>query len=72
MCVCVCPATRETSKTPMVHDLAANNNNKMYTETMILWNNHYNLIFNVGLSDNSIRNEDEKHEKIFSTTAILQ
>ena len=31
-------------------------------ETMIfLWNNHYNFIFNVGLSDNSIRNEDEKH-----------
>ena len=43
--------------------LTADNNNKLYTETMIfLWNNHYNLIFNVGLSDNSIRNEDEKHD----------
>ena len=29
----------------MVHGLAADNN-KLYTETMIiLWNNHYNLIF---------------------------
>ena len=47
----------------MVSGLAANNNNKLYTETMILlWNYQYNLIFNVGLSDNSIRNEDEKHD----------
>ena len=31
--------------------LTADNNNKLYTETMIfLWNNHYNLIFNEGLS----------------------
>ena len=45
-----------------MHGLAANNN-KLYTETMIfLRNNHYKLIFNVGLSDNSIRNEDEKHD----------
>ena len=34
--------------------LAADNNNKVYMELMIfLWNNHYNLNFNVGLSDNS-------------------
>ena len=39
------------------------NNNKLYTETMtFLWNKHYKLIFKVGLSDNSIRNEDEKHD----------
>ena len=51
------------NETPTVRGLAADNNNKLYTETMIfLWNNHYNLIFNVGLSDNSIRNEDEKHD----------
>ena len=51
------------NETPMVCGLAADNNNKLYTETMIfLWNNHYNLNFNVGLNDNSIRNEDEKHD----------
>ena len=47
----------------MVRGLAADNNNKVYMELMIfLWNNHYNLNFNVGLNDNSIRNEDEKHD----------
>ena len=61
-----------TNETPTVRGLAADNSNKLYIETMIfLWNNHYNLIFNVGLSDKSIRNEDEKHDyhawKIFST-----
>ena len=51
-----------TNETPTVRGLAANNNSKLYTETMIfLWNNHYNLMFNVGLSDISIRN-DEKHD----------
>ena len=47
----------------MLRGLTADNNNKLYTETMILLcNNQYNLNFNVGLSDNSIRNEDEKHD----------
>ena len=42
-----------TNETPMVRGLAADNN-KVYMELMIfLWNNHYNLNFNVGLSDNS-------------------
>ena len=46
-------------KTPMVHGLAADNNNKGYRkhENMILkiiiWNNHYYLKFKVGLSDDS-------------------
>ena len=32
----------------MVRGLAANKNNKLYKETIIfLWNNHYNLNFNV-------------------------
>ena len=40
------PAKRCTNETPTVHGLAADNNNKLYTETMIfLWNNHYNLNF---------------------------
>ena len=43
-----------TNETPMVCGLAADNNNKLYMETMFfLQNNHYNLNFNVGLSDNS-------------------
>ena len=34
------------NETPTVRGLAADNNNKLYTETMIfLWNNHYNLNF---------------------------
>ena len=38
-------------ETPMVRGLAADKNNKLYTETMIfLWNNHYNLNFNVGVT----------------------
>ena len=42
------------NETPTVHGLAADNKNKVYMELMIfLWNNHYNLNFNVGLSDNS-------------------
>ena len=42
------------NETPMVRGLATDNNNKFYMELMIfLWNNHYNLNFNVGLSDNS-------------------
>ena len=42
------------NKTPTMHGFAADNNNKVYMELMIfLWNNHYNLNFNVGLSDNS-------------------
>ena len=36
------------NETPTVRGLAAEKNNKLYTETMIfLWNNHYNLKFNV-------------------------
>ena len=36
------------NETPMVRGLATEKNNKLYTETMIfLWNNHYNLKFNV-------------------------
>ena len=36
------------NETPTVRGLAADKNNKLYTETMIfLWNNHYNLNFNV-------------------------
>ena len=36
------------NETPTVRGLAAEKNNKLYTETMIfLWNNHYNLNFNV-------------------------
>ena len=36
------------NETPTVRGLAADNNNKLYTETMIFsWNNHYNLNFNV-------------------------
>ena len=31
----------------MVRGLATVKNNKLYKETMILWNNHYNLNFNV-------------------------
>ena len=34
-----------TNATPTVRGLTADNNNKLYTETMILWNNHYNLNF---------------------------
>ena len=41
------------NETPTVRGLTADNNNKVYLELMILWNNHYNLNFNVGLSDNS-------------------
>ena len=42
------------NETPTVCGLATDNNNKVYMELMIfLWNNHYNLNFNVGLSDNS-------------------
>ena len=41
------------NETPTVRGLAANYDNKVYMETMILWNNHYNLNFNVGLSNNS-------------------
>ena len=34
------------NETPTVRGLAADNNNKLYTEAMIfLWNNHYNLNF---------------------------
>ena len=34
------------NETPTVRGLATDNNNKLYTETMIfLWNNHYNLNF---------------------------
>ena len=34
------------NETPTVRGLAADINNKLYTETMIfLWNNHYNLNF---------------------------
>ena len=34
------------NETPTVRGLAADNNNKLYTESMIfLWNNHYNLNF---------------------------
>ena len=34
------------NETPTVRGLAADNNNKLYTETMIfLWNNHYILNF---------------------------
>ena len=34
------------NETPTVRGLAADNNNKLYTETMIfLWNNHCNLNF---------------------------
>ena len=34
------------NETPTVRGLAADNNNKLYTEIMIfLWNNHYNLYF---------------------------
>ena len=40
------------NETPTARGLAADNNNKLYTETMILC---------IGLSDNSIRNEDDKH-----------
>ena len=36
------------NETPTVRGLAAEKNNKLYMETMIfLWNNHYNLKFNV-------------------------
>ena len=36
------------NETPMVRGLAAEKNNILYTETMMfLWNNHYNLNFNV-------------------------
>ena len=36
------------NETPTVRGLAAEKNNILYTETMIfLWNNHYNLNFNV-------------------------
>ena len=37
------------NKTPTVRGLAADKNNKLYTETIVifLWNNHYNLNFNV-------------------------
>ena len=42
---CPKPATIN-NETPTVRGLAADNNNKLYTETMIfLWNNHYNLNF---------------------------
>ena len=42
------------NETPTVRGLAADNNKKVYMELMIfLWNNHYNLNFNVGLNDNS-------------------
>ena len=42
------------NETPTVRGLTTDNNNKVYMELMIfLWNNHYNLNFNVGLSDNS-------------------
>ena len=34
------------NETPTVRGLAADKN-KLYTETMILWNNHYNLNYNV-------------------------
>ena len=34
------------NETPTVRGLAADNNNKLYIETMIfLWNKHYNLNF---------------------------
>ena len=34
------------NETPIVRGLTTDNNNKLYTETMIfLWNNHYNLNF---------------------------
>ena len=37
-----------SNETPTVNGLAAEKNYKLYTETMIfLWNNHYNLNFNV-------------------------
>ena len=35
------------NETPTVRGLAADKNNKLYKETMILWNNHDNLNFNV-------------------------
>ena len=42
ICKCWC------NETPTVRGLAAEKNNKLYMETMIfLWNNHYNLKFNV-------------------------
>ena len=42
----VCALWYMYNETPMVRGLAADNNNKLYTETMIfLWNNHYNLNF---------------------------
>ena len=42
------------NETPTVRGLATDNNKKVYMELMIfLWNNHYNLNFNVGLNDNS-------------------
>ena len=45
---------QSANETPTVRGLAADNNNKVYMELMIfLWNNHYNLNFNVGLNDNS-------------------
>ena len=48
------PMLQSANETPTVRGLAADNNNKVYMELMIfLWNNHYNLNFNVGLSDNS-------------------
>ena len=38
----LCPTIQ--NETPAMCGLAADNNNKLYTETMIfLWNNHYNL-----------------------------
>ena len=38
----------DKNETPTVRGLAADKNNKLYKETMIfLWNNHYNLNFNV-------------------------
>ena len=51
------------NETPTVRGLAANNNNKLFHGN--LWNNHYNLWnnhYNLNFSDNSIRNEDEKHD----------
>ena len=42
----VCGLAANNNETPTVRGLAADNNNKLYTETMIfLWNNHYKLNF---------------------------
>ena len=56
--------TNHVNEIPTVHGLADDNNKKLYTKTMTLWNNHYNLMFNViTVSEMKMRNMNIMHRK---------